>query len=295
MQEIKITDINGFKFGNAQNFEAATGCTAILCEKGAFAGVDVRGGSPASRETELLRPVNTVQQIHAVMLSGETAAGSYPIEAVQTMGRIAESAEMHLKRNFRSSRKYVDEESLTSAVSLAAVKLATDLNAKAILTPTGSGYTAKRIAKYRPNCDIIAFSDKIVSIIIEGICAFAPYDFCIQAMNCHVHFAKLCVELNLFLPEKCKFVRCVKTICVHKITRAYKHSARTTSRIKHTSFLRLNDIYNHANKRFRRKENSIIACYILGELIKEVFIDTPYHIIMNVIKSRIIKNAKQLF
>ena len=96
----------------------------------------------------------------AVMLSGETAAGSYPIEAVQTMGRIAESAEMHLKRNFRSSRKYVDEESLTSAVSLAAVKLATDLDAKAILTPTGSGYTAKRIAKYRPNCDIIAFSDR---------------------------------------------------------------------------------------------------------------------------------------
>ena len=75
MQEIKITDINGFKFGNAQNFEAATGCTAILCEKGAFAGVDVRGGSPASRETELLRPVNTVQQIHAVMLSGGSAFG----------------------------------------------------------------------------------------------------------------------------------------------------------------------------------------------------------------------------
>ena len=75
MQEIKITDMKGFKLGNAQNFEAATGCTAIICEKGAFAGVDVRGGSPASRETELLRPVNTVQQIHAVMLSGGSAFG----------------------------------------------------------------------------------------------------------------------------------------------------------------------------------------------------------------------------
>lgn len=75
MREINIKDMKGFKLGNAQNFDAATGCTAIICEKGAFAGVDVRGGSPASRETELLRPVNTVQQIHAVMLSGGSAFG----------------------------------------------------------------------------------------------------------------------------------------------------------------------------------------------------------------------------
>lgn len=75
MKEIKITDIEGFKIGNAQNVDAATGCTAILCPKGAFAGVDVRGGSPASRETELLKPMNTVQQIHCVMLSGGSAFG----------------------------------------------------------------------------------------------------------------------------------------------------------------------------------------------------------------------------
>ena len=75
MKEIKISEMHGFRVGNAQNFDAATGCTAIICEKGAFAGVDVRGGSPASRETELLKPVNTVQQIHAVMLSGGSAFG----------------------------------------------------------------------------------------------------------------------------------------------------------------------------------------------------------------------------
>lgn len=75
MKEIKITDIEGFKLGNAQNVEAATGCTAILAPNGAFAGVDVRGGSPASRETELLKPMNTVQQIHCVMLSGGSAFG----------------------------------------------------------------------------------------------------------------------------------------------------------------------------------------------------------------------------
>lgn len=75
MKQIPISAIQGFRIGHAQDAEHATGCTAILCEQGAWAGVDVRGGSPASRETELLRPVNTVQQIHCVMLSGGSAFG----------------------------------------------------------------------------------------------------------------------------------------------------------------------------------------------------------------------------
>lgn len=75
MKEIPVSEIRAFKIGHAQDTEHATGCTAILCEQGAWAGVDVRGGSPASRETELLRPVNTVQQIHCVMLSGGSAFG----------------------------------------------------------------------------------------------------------------------------------------------------------------------------------------------------------------------------
>lgn len=75
MKEISITDIKGIKIGHAQNLEGATGCTAIICENGATAGVDVRGGGPASRETELLKPVNMVQQIHCVMLSGGSAYG----------------------------------------------------------------------------------------------------------------------------------------------------------------------------------------------------------------------------
>ena len=75
MKEIPVSEIKAFKIGHAQDTEHATGCTAILCEQGAWAGVDVRGGSPASRETELLRPVNTVQQINCVMLSGGSAFG----------------------------------------------------------------------------------------------------------------------------------------------------------------------------------------------------------------------------
>ena len=75
IKQISLSQITGFRVGHAQDTEHATGCTAIICENGAWAGVDVRGGSPASRETELLRPENTVQQIHCVMLSGGSAYG----------------------------------------------------------------------------------------------------------------------------------------------------------------------------------------------------------------------------
>lgn len=75
MKEIDIKEMKGFRVGNAEDVDAATGCTVIICENGAYAGIDVRGGSPASRETELLKPINTVQQIHAVMLSGGSAFG----------------------------------------------------------------------------------------------------------------------------------------------------------------------------------------------------------------------------
>jgi L-aminopeptidase/D-esterase-like protein len=75
MKEIRVTDIEGIKIGNAQNFDAATGCTVILCEDGAAAGVDIRGGSPGTRETALLNPVNMIQEIHAVLLAGGSAFG----------------------------------------------------------------------------------------------------------------------------------------------------------------------------------------------------------------------------
>ncbi|MDR1953071.1 MAG: P1 family peptidase [Clostridiales Family XIII bacterium] len=75
VREIAITDFDGVKIGNAENAAAGTGCTVILCEKGAVAGVDVRGGGPATRETEALKSVNLVEKIHAVVLSGGSAFG----------------------------------------------------------------------------------------------------------------------------------------------------------------------------------------------------------------------------
>lgn len=75
MKNIDITDIKGFKIGNAEDVKAATGVTAIIAEQGATAGVDVRGGGPATRETDLLKPENMVQEINAVVLSGGSAYG----------------------------------------------------------------------------------------------------------------------------------------------------------------------------------------------------------------------------
>jgi len=70
-----ITDVRGIEVGHAQDEEALTGCTVILCRKGAVAGVDVRGGAPGTRETDLLNPVNLVDQVHAVVLAGGSAFG----------------------------------------------------------------------------------------------------------------------------------------------------------------------------------------------------------------------------
>ena len=75
MKTISIKDIEGIRIGNAQNFTGGTGCTVILSETGMCAGLDVRGGGPASRESELLKPLAAAQSIHAVLLGGGSAFG----------------------------------------------------------------------------------------------------------------------------------------------------------------------------------------------------------------------------
>ena len=70
-----ITDVPGIKVGHAQDFEAITGCTVVICEKGAVAGVDQRGGAPGTRETDAIRPLHLVNKIQAVMLAGGSAFG----------------------------------------------------------------------------------------------------------------------------------------------------------------------------------------------------------------------------
>lgn len=75
MKVININEIENIKIGNAEDEKAATGCTVVICERGAVAGLDVRGGGPASRETELCKPTSAQGFINAVLLSGGSAFG----------------------------------------------------------------------------------------------------------------------------------------------------------------------------------------------------------------------------
>jgi len=70
-----LTDVPGVKVGHHTLAQRPTGCTVVLVERGAVAGVDVRGAAPGTRETDLLNPVNSVQQIHAIVLAGGSAFG----------------------------------------------------------------------------------------------------------------------------------------------------------------------------------------------------------------------------
>lgn len=93
----------------------------------------------------------------AVMLSGETAAGKYPVESVETMARIAQRTEKALEsRLLQISNSNDLQKTTTDVISIAVANAVLELKAAAILTPTESGYTAKMIAKYRPKCPIIA-------------------------------------------------------------------------------------------------------------------------------------------
>ncbi|MFH2127199.1 MAG: P1 family peptidase, partial [Pseudomonadota bacterium] len=70
-----VTDVAGLKVGSYTDLDALCGCTLVLCPSGATAGVDVRGAAPGTRETDLLDPVNLVDRVHAVSLSGGSVYG----------------------------------------------------------------------------------------------------------------------------------------------------------------------------------------------------------------------------
>ena len=95
----------------------------------------------------------------AIMLSGETAAGKYPVEAVKTMATIAKRTEETLKYNELLRNKKVKDVTVTNAISYATCTTSIDLNAKAIITFTTSGHTARMVSKFRPQCPIIATTE----------------------------------------------------------------------------------------------------------------------------------------
>lgn len=113
--------------------------------------------SPRPTRAEISDVANAIYDgTSAIMLSGETAAGKHPVEAVRTMAKIAEKTEgcINFKKRFQA-HEYVIK-SITDAVSQATCASAFDLNAKAIITVSQSGYTARKISRFRPECVIIA-------------------------------------------------------------------------------------------------------------------------------------------
>ena len=95
----------------------------------------------------------------AIMLSGETAAGKYPVEAVKTMATIAKRTEETINYNENLRDKALSAANVTDAISYATCTTAIDLNAKAILSATSSGHTARMVSKFRPQCPIVATTD----------------------------------------------------------------------------------------------------------------------------------------
>ena len=95
----------------------------------------------------------------AIMLSGESAAGKYPVEAVETMARIAERTENAIdydSRMLRSTPRNLDD--VTTAISYATCTTSMRLSAQAIITVTMSGFTAGMVSRYKPKCQIVACS-----------------------------------------------------------------------------------------------------------------------------------------
>ena len=80
--EIGLEKIKGIRIGQAENTDAGTGCTVFLSDHGMTAGLDVRGGGPASRESELLNPLAAAQVIHGIVLAGGSAFGLNAAEGV---------------------------------------------------------------------------------------------------------------------------------------------------------------------------------------------------------------------
>ncbi len=131
-----LTDVAGIKVGHFTETRRPTGCTVILAEEGAVGGVDVRGGAPGTRETDLLNPANFVERVHAVVLSGGSAFG---LEAASGVMRYLEERGIGL-----------DAGVARVPIVPAAVLFDLDLGDAAIRPDAAAGYAACRAASAEP-------------------------------------------------------------------------------------------------------------------------------------------------
>jgi len=100
----------------------------------------------------------------AVMLSGETAVGRYPVETTRTMDVICETAERHLSNGTHLRASVRMQETVTSAISYAAVRIVGEVDARAIVTATMSGTTARMVARHRPSVPVIALTPSLTTL-----------------------------------------------------------------------------------------------------------------------------------
>ena len=136
-EEISINDIGSVAIGQTENAEAGTGCTVFISKDGMAAGLDVRGGGPASRESELLDPLAAAQSIHAIVLSGGSAYGLGTADGVM---------------------KYLEEKDIGYDTGVAKVPLVAQADLFDLSVGDGSvrpdaemGYEAARLAMESPN------------------------------------------------------------------------------------------------------------------------------------------------
>ncbi|AVX19879.1 pyruvate kinase [Carboxydocella sporoproducens DSM 16521] len=133
----------------------------------------------------------------AIMLSGETAAGKYPVEAVKTMARIAERAERALRYEELTVRRgIVPERTTTDAISHATVTTAHDLGASAIICATKSGHTAKMVSKYRPQAPVVAITPKM-DVIRKLLLVWGVYPLLCKETKSTDEMLKVSVETAL--------------------------------------------------------------------------------------------------
>ena len=147
-------------------FEQIPAIQKDIIEKGYLAGKQVITATqmlesmitnPKPTRAEITDVANAIYDgTSAIMLSGETAAGKHPVEAVRTMALIAETTEKDINYISRLSKRPVSiVKNQTNAISHAAVTTAHDIGAKAVITVTKSGSTARHLSKFRPSCMII--------------------------------------------------------------------------------------------------------------------------------------------
>ena len=136
-KEINITEIKNIRIGQTENTEAGTGCTVFISEEGMRAGLDVRGGGPASRESELLKPMAAAQFVHGIVLAGGSAFGLSAADGVM---------------------RYLEEHDIGFDVGVAKVPLVAqsdlfDLTVgdSKVRPDAAMGYEAARLAMEAPN------------------------------------------------------------------------------------------------------------------------------------------------